>query len=119
MIKVYDASNSAEAYMIANLLEQSGIEAIVEGEYLQGALGELPASGLVRLMVPNTDYQKAKEIIEKWEQVQPNIAEPTNRRSKTSFLSLAVAFFAGVGLMAYFLIFPLLKMVLIITMMGL
>lgn len=106
MIKVYDASSSAEAHMIVNLLEQSGINATVEGEYLQGALGELPASGLVRVMAPTTDYQRAREIIEKWEQVQPDIPEGNIKKTKTSFLSLAIAFFAGVGLMAYFFNFP-------------
>jgi hypothetical protein len=67
MTSVYEASLSVEAHMIKHLLEQGGLKAFVQGEYLQGAMGELPVTGLVRVMVNDEDYQEAREIIELWE----------------------------------------------------
>ena len=67
MTSVYEASHSVEAHMIKHLLEQGGLKAFVQGEYLQGAMGELPVTGLVRVMVNDEDYQEAREIIELWE----------------------------------------------------
>lgn len=71
MQTVYAASNSLEAHMILNLLESQGVPGRIEGEYLQGGVGELPVAGLVRVVVDEKDYQAAKEIVNKWEAVQP------------------------------------------------
>jgi predicted Fe-Mo cluster-binding NifX family protein len=67
MKSVYEASHSVEAHMILHLLEQGGLKAVVQGEYLQGAIGELPVTGLVKVMVNAEDYEEAREIIELWE----------------------------------------------------
>ena len=64
MIVVYHASNSIEAYLIKNLLEQQEIAAYVFGDYLQGGVGEIPAIGLVTVNVSDSDYTKAKEIVD-------------------------------------------------------
>ena len=66
MITVYNASNSIEAYLIKNLLEQQEIPAYVFGDYLQGGVGEIPAIGLVTVNVSDSDYTKAKEIVDAW-----------------------------------------------------
>ena len=67
MVNVFDASNSLEANVIKNLLETEGIEAFVTGEYLQGGIGELPAFGLVKVMVNNEAEEQACQIIQEWE----------------------------------------------------
>lgn len=94
--KVYEAQNSIEAHMLANLLEQNGIHAQVQGEYLQGGIGELPASGLVKLVVEEQYYDQAVTLIRDWEKGQPvqvETDEPVeNKKSHTSF-----AFLMGVG----------------------
>ena len=64
---VYHASNSIEAYLIKNLLEQQEIPAYVFGDYLQGGIGEIPAIGLVTVNVSDSDYTKAKEIVDEWD----------------------------------------------------
>ena len=64
---VYHASNSIEAYLIKNLLEQQEIPAYVFGDYLQGGVGEIPAIGLVTVNVSDSDYTKAKEIVDEWD----------------------------------------------------
>ncbi len=67
MITIYNASNSIEAYLIKNLLEQQEIAAYVFGDYLQGGVGEIPAIGLVTVNVSDSDYTKAKEIVAEWD----------------------------------------------------
>lgn len=91
MRTVYQASNGVEAHMILNLLELQGLSGRVDGEYLQGGVGELPAAGLVRVMVSEVDYPAAKEIIDKWEATQPAQATitPPNQLSNKFFYVLA------------------------------
>ena len=67
MIKIYEASNGAEAKLILDLLIHSGLKARIDGEYLQGGIGSLQASGLVTVMVNESDYEQGKTIIEQWE----------------------------------------------------
>lgn len=71
MKTLYQASNGVEAHMILHMLKQEGITGRVDGEYLQGGIGELPAVGLVRVMVPEQDYAAAKSIVDKWDAAQP------------------------------------------------
>ena len=67
MMVAYHASNSIEAYFIKNLLEQQEIPAYVFGDYLQGGVGEIPAIGLVTVNVSDSDYTRAKEIVDEWD----------------------------------------------------
>ena len=71
MINVYDAPNSLEAHMVLNLLEQAGISGRIDGEYLQGAAGELPPGRLIRVMVEEGDVEDAMAIIREWDASQP------------------------------------------------
>ena len=64
---VYHASTSIEAYLIKNLLEQQEIPAYVFGDYLQGGVGEIPAIGLVTVNVSDSDFTRAKEIVDEWD----------------------------------------------------
>ncbi len=67
---VYEASQSAEAHIIKSLLERAGLFATIYGEYLQGGVGEIPASGFLRIMVNDTDYDAAKDIIKTWDEAE-------------------------------------------------
>jgi SOS-response transcriptional repressor LexA len=71
MKSVYEASTGLDAHMILNLLEQRGISGRIEGEYLQGGIGELSAMGFVRVLVTDEDYAEAVQIIGEWEAIQP------------------------------------------------
>lgn len=57
--------------MILHLLEQQGLAGRIDGEYLQGGVGELPAIGLVKVLVSETDHAAAKEIVDRWDAEQP------------------------------------------------
>jgi hypothetical protein len=71
-IKVaYDASSNIEAHLVMHQLQQAGIEARIEGEYLQGGVGELAAAGNLRVMVNEEDLKEAKLLIAEWEAMDP------------------------------------------------
>ena len=71
MRTLYEAASAIEAHMLRDLLRQVGLTAQIQGEHLQGALGELPAAGLVRLLVDEPDYVAARTVIADWESAQP------------------------------------------------
>lgn len=71
---VYDAHHSLDAHVVKNLLENEGIAAFIQGEHLQGGVGELAAIGFVKVGVNDDDALRAREIIAAWEFQQPEDA---------------------------------------------
>lgn len=67
MRTLYEASSSVEAHLLKDLLAQEGIPAVIHGEFLQGGVGELPAAGLIRLMVADEHHAAGRALIERWE----------------------------------------------------
>jgi len=70
MKTVFEASSGLEAHMILNLLQQQGIDCRVDGEYLQGGVGELQAMNIVRVLVADSEYEKAQAVINEWDATQ-------------------------------------------------
>lgn len=104
MKKLYDASNTLEAHMILNLLEQQGLSGRVDGDYLQGGIGELPASGLVKVMVEEKDFDAARKLIEQWEAAQPSPAATVvehRRMGRLRFFAIGLLV-GALGMYAYF-----------------
>jgi len=68
VLKVYDAENQIDAQLALDALQSAEIEVVMKGQFLSGAAGELPASGLVTLWVvdPNSE-DKARDIIADYE----------------------------------------------------
>lgn len=83
MKKVYEPANSLEGHMLQDILRQRGIESRLEGAGLQGAVGELPAIGLVRLLVEEDDYAAARAVIDEWEKATVT-PEPVRVPKKTA-----------------------------------
>lgn len=84
MKTLYEPADALEAHMLHDFLRQEGITTRIDGAYLQGGVGELPASGLVRLRVEEADYERARAIIKKWEATEapshaPTVANPATR----------------------------------------
>lgn len=91
---VFEAANLVEAHMVQDLLRQQGLQARVEGEYLQGAMGELPARGLVRVVVDEVDAAAARRVIAEFEAEQPRddapaSATPAHRKKAPSRIGWA------------------------------
>lgn len=68
---VYETASGLDGHMVLNLLEQYRISGRIEGEHLQGGMGELQALGFVRVLVAEEDYEQARQIIQEWEALQP------------------------------------------------
>jgi hypothetical protein len=73
---VYRAENIIDANLVKNALEQEGIPAFVSGQYLTGAVGELPPLALVNVMVAEPDGPRARGIAER---IDAELAEVRER----------------------------------------
>ena len=71
MRSVYEPSSAVQAHLLQDVLRQHGIASHVQGEHLQGAIGELPAGSLVRLLVDDADYAPARRALDEWERAAP------------------------------------------------
>lgn len=67
MVKVFTAQNSLEANIVKGMLEANDIQAYVEGEYLQGAIGELAAIDFAFVSVDEVNEDKALRLINEYE----------------------------------------------------
>jgi len=60
---IYNAENIIDANLVKGILEQSGLHPFVNGSFLQGGIGELPASGLITVAVPDQEAEQAQKIV--------------------------------------------------------
>lgn len=63
MKNIYDARDIIDAQRVVALLEYEGVHAEVSGQYLSGAMGELPVHGLVKVWVADQDAAVARDIV--------------------------------------------------------
>jgi hypothetical protein len=106
MPSVYEASDTIEAQLLVDFLASEGIAARIEGEYLQGAIGELPASGLVRVSVDDIDQSHTRELIARWKAMRSEpaiVAEPAP--GKTSWAGFAFVSGLAIGIAGSVLFF--------------
>lgn len=63
---IYRAAHPLEAHMVANFLKEAGVPAIVDGDYLTGALGDLPMGWTTapRVLVCEKNAVAARTLIE-------------------------------------------------------
>lgn len=66
MTPIYYADSPLDAHLVAQLLGSAGIEAHVLGADLLGAVGELPALGLVKVWVEDCHSERATGLIADW-----------------------------------------------------
>jgi hypothetical protein len=95
---VCEPSNALEGHMLQDLLQQRGITARLEGAGLQGAAGELPVTGLVRLVVKDDDFAEARAVIDEWEKIA--VADPIRpplRRPAGAFSGALVGLVLGIS----------------------
>lgn len=67
MKTAYDAQNLIDAQLVCDLLHSAGIPARVSGAGLLGAAGELPAIGVVQVLVPDADIERARAVVADWD----------------------------------------------------
>lgn len=71
MRRIYEPENLLEAQMLLGMLAGEGITAHIAGGDLLGAIGELPVSGLLGLLVMDEQAQRASELIAAYNTAQP------------------------------------------------
>ena len=110
MKSVFEASNTVEAHMVLHLLRQHGLAGRVEGEYLPGAMGDLPVSGLVRVVVDEPDYEAARAVVAAFEAEQPrDDARPAMRKSPSRLTWASVGLVLGIVVTAAALRVPVVE----------
>lgn len=67
MKTAYDAQNLIDAQLVCDLLHSAGIPARVSGAGLLGAAGELPAIGVVKVLVSEADVERARAVVAEWD----------------------------------------------------
>ena len=63
MKQAYHAANPVDAQLVVDLLASEGIDAFTQGQYLSGAIGELPAGEVLRVWVADEDLDRARALI--------------------------------------------------------
>lgn len=71
MQRIYEPENLLEAELLLGMLASEGIVAHVQGRDLVGAVGELPACGLLALVVADEDAERARLLIGAYNAAQP------------------------------------------------
>ena len=86
MQHVYTARDEMDANFVKGLLQQEGIEAIVQGQALGEVWGNLPltAKSLPSVWVPEADVARALPVVEEYRRVdQANAADDAARPRAT------------------------------------
>lgn len=71
MQRIYEPQDLLEAQMLLGMLASEGVEAHLLGDALLGAVGELPAAGLLSLLVADEHAQNARQLIAAYNAAQP------------------------------------------------
>lgn len=71
MIAIYESNDFAEATLLKTVLESAQIECHLEGEYLLGGVGELPAALPLKIWVQDESATQAKTLIEGYQSASP------------------------------------------------
>jgi hypothetical protein len=74
MIEVYRAQDSPRAHLLRAALEAAGIRAVVDGDRLQGVVGDGDWSTAPRILVDERDAREARALLERLE--GPAVAGP-------------------------------------------
>ena len=71
MQRVYEPQDLMEGELLLGMLASEGIEAYLTGQHLAGAVGELPACGLLGVMVEDDHAHRAHQLIAAYNGAEP------------------------------------------------
>lgn len=71
MQRIHEPADLMEAQMLISMLRSEGVAVYLQGADLVGGMGELPALGLLGLMVEDEHAQRARELITAYQQATP------------------------------------------------
>jgi len=68
MKQVYSARDLLEAQLLKDFISDHGVEVLIKGELLMGAIGEIPADTAPTIWVLNDDdYESARKLVSVFE----------------------------------------------------
>ena len=71
MQRIYEPQDLLEAELLLGMLASEGVAAHLAGRHLLGAVGELPALGLLGLLVEDDDAEHAQRLIAAYNAAAP------------------------------------------------
>ncbi|WP_447589780.1 putative signal transducing protein [Aquipseudomonas campi] len=71
MQRIYEPQDLIEGELLLAMLASEGVDAHLTGSHLLGALGDLPAFGLLGLLVENEDAERARQLIAAYNAAAP------------------------------------------------
>ncbi|WP_278959281.1 putative signal transducing protein [Aquipseudomonas alcaligenes] len=71
MQRIYEPQDLLEAELLLGMLASKGVEAHLAGRHLLGAVGELPALGLLGLLVEDEEAERARRLIAAYNAAAP------------------------------------------------
>ena len=71
MHRIYEPQDLLEAELLLGMLASEGVEAHLAGRHLLGAVGELPALGLLGLLVEDEEAERARRLIAAYNAAAP------------------------------------------------
>lgn len=71
MQRIYEPQDLMEGELLVSMLASEGIDAHLTGRHLVGAVGELPACGLLGVTVDNQQAERAQQLIAAYNGAQP------------------------------------------------
>lgn len=84
MQRIHEPADLMEAQMLISMLRSEGIAVHLQGADLVGGMGELPALGLLGLMVEDEHALQARELISDYQQAIPIVeGEPDPQQATT------------------------------------
>lgn len=78
MQRIHEPADLMEAQMLISMLRSEGIQVYLQGADLVGGMGELPALGLLGLMVEDEQVQQARALIASYQQATPIVEDEDN-----------------------------------------
>lgn len=60
---VYHAENIVDAHLVKDALDHAGIPCFINGEYLAGGIGQLPARDFLTVSVPDVCVEDAGPVV--------------------------------------------------------
>ncbi|UUY08421.1 DUF2007 domain-containing protein [Pseudomonas sp. J452] len=71
MQRIYEPQDLLEGELLLGMLASEGVDAHLAGRHLLGAIGELPALGLLGLLVQDDDAEHARHLIDAYNAAAP------------------------------------------------
>ncbi|MCY1556288.1 hypothetical protein D9M68_930260 [compost metagenome] len=71
MQRIYEPQDLMEGELLLGMLASEGIDAHLTGRHLVGAVGELPACGLLGVLVDDQQAERAQQLITAYNAAQP------------------------------------------------